>query len=553
MSLSLAVSNRGYFQTLLLLGLAFSAPCWAQAPPPALAPQGNPPIPSGNPQTEAKIALGQILFWEEQLSRTGTVACGTCHAPEAGGADLRSLGSLVGSQHPGPDGQIATADDRIGAAGVPRHDSEGRYIHAGVFGMSPQVGTRQPISAINSGFPTRLFWDGRAQGAFSDPDSGQTLIAAGGVLEIQALGPLVNDVEMAHVGGDLGDIQNRLIDARPLALAAAVPPALVEFIDGRDYPTLFDAVFGAGGINASRIALALASYQRTLVANRTPLDLELSGTPSLTPLERQGRQVFQQAGCLRCHGGPLMSDNNFHYIGARAVGEDLGRMAVTGLAADRGRMRTPGLRNLSLSAPYMSDGRLPDLRAVVELYNRGGDFTAPNKAPEITPLNLSSTDIDALVAFLGRPLTDPRVAAANGPFERPLLYSESDRVPQMQDLAGRDPGLQLIALEPPRAGRPDFTVALQGAPGFAQVEFLLSTEVIDDVLDGALERLEVIASAQGSAAVELPLPVSGELLYVRAFVRDAGAASGWRASDAVRLRLLDAVAEPPLFASGFEP
>jgi cytochrome c peroxidase len=540
---------------LAALALATSAPCFSQAPPPPppLAPLGAPPVPAQNPQTAAKIALGQILFWEEQLSRTGTMACGSCHAPEAGGGDLRTVQSTLGSHHPGADGVLGTADDRIGSAGVPRHDAQGRYVHAGVFGMAPQVGSLQPISAVNSAYPNRLFWNGRAEGPFRDPVTQQVLIASGGALEIQALGPLVNDVEMAHVGGNLGDVQARLLAARPLALAASVPNALREFIDGRDYPALFDQVFGPGGISASRIAMALASYQRSLVANQTPHDLDLAGTPSLSALENQGRQVFQQAGCNRCHGGALLSDDGFHYIGAPAPTDEIGRMAVTGLAADRGRMRTPGLRNLALSAPYMADGRLPTLRAVVEFYNRGGDFNAPNKAPQITPLNLSAVQIDALIAFLGRPLTDPRAAAASGPFERPRLYSESTRVPQLVESAGSDPALRLIALEPPRAGRDDFTVALDGGPGFASARFLLDVQEPQSADAPSLQRLDATLGAQGSASVEIALPAQGELLYVRAFVADASAPSGWRASRSARLQLLEVQAEPALFASGFEP
>jgi signal transduction histidine kinase/cytochrome c peroxidase len=432
-------------------------------PPNPLAPLGPAPVPAANPQTPAKIALGQALFWDEQLSVTGTVACGTCHAPRGGGSDARLPAASADSRHPGGDGVFGTADDSIGALGVPRHDAVGAYLGDPVFGMAPQAGARQSISAVNAAYPPLLFWDGRARADFIDPATGQTLIATGGALENQALGPLVNDVEMAHAGGTLADMQARIGTITPLRLAASVPAALAEWIDGRDYPALFAEVFGSGGITAARIAMAMASYQRSLVANQTPHDLELAGTPSLTQLERQGRQTFNQAGCNRCHGGALLSDNAFHYLGVRPPTADEGRMAVTGLGGDRGRMRTPGLRGVELSAPYMADGRFATLEEVIDFYDRGGDFSAPNKAPQITPLGLTAAQKTALAAFLRRPLTDPRLVAEAGPFERPQLYGESDAVPQPTGAAiagggGRLP--RLVAIEPPLAGSDTFTVAV---------------------------------------------------------------------------------------------
>lgn len=546
-------STRLFGRAVLAAALSFiaTADALAQAPPGPLVPLGAVPVPAANPQTPAKIRLGAALFWDEQLSLTGTVACGSCHAPRAGGSDTRTLSSTEGSLNPGADGQWGTADDRVGAAGVPRHNSSGQYVHSTAFGMAPQVGDRQANSTLNAGFPTSLFWDGRAGTRFVDPQTQQVLITQGGALENQALGPLVNDVEMAHVGGNLADVQSRLAAAQPLALANQIPTALASWINGRSYPALFEEVFGSADINPAHIAMALASYQRSLTSNETPHDLDLSGTPALTALERQGRQVFGQAGCGRCHGGALMSDNGFHYIGARAPTADPGRMAITGLAADRGRMRTPGLRNVALSPPYMADGRFANLREVVEFYNRGGDFNAPNKAVQITPLQLSANQIDALVAFLGRPLIDPRVAAESGPFERPQLYSESTAVPRTVSatIAG---GPRLIALEPPLAGRAGFTIGIDG--GTANLNARLLLDVSEPIQPDApsLLRQDFALSPQGSASLDLVLPAaSGQPLYLRAFVFDATAPGGWRASETKRIELIEV--DTAMFADGFEP
>ncbi len=548
--------------TLLLIGavtgLGALSPAIAQVPPPPgpLLPLGAPPVPAQNPQTPAKIALGQALFWDEQLSLTGTVACGTCHAPSAGGSDARQPATTP-STHPGPDGLFGTADDIVGASGVPRHDGSGLYLASTSFGMRPQVGNRQSISAINAAYPPTLFWDGRAAGSFVDPATQQILIPAGGALENQALGPLVNDVEMAHAGGSLADMQNRIANARPLALASNLPPALATFIGGRSYPELFTEAFGSSTISAARIAMAIASYERTLVANQTPHDAELSGTPSLTPLELQGRQVYNQVGCNRCHGGALLSDNAFHYTGVRPQAADPGRFAVTGLNADRGRMRTPGLRNIGLTAPYMADGRIPTLEAVIDFYARGGDFTAPNLAPQMTPFAITPQQRTALAAFMRRPLTDPRLEAQTGPFARPTLYSESAAVPAPggSGIAGSG-GLVplLIALEPPLAGGGNFTLAIERGRANAAARVLLDLQEPATADAANLLREDLVLSASGTASLHLTLPADVQLadqqLFVRVFVNDPAAAGGWSATQSARFRLLGISAR--VFGNGFE-
>lgn len=544
---------------LALLTLVALAPrgAAAQGGPPPLPPLGPPPVPVENPQTAAKIALGQVLFWDEQLSITGTVACGTCHMPRAGGNEPRTAQPNAASVHPGADQLFGSADDIVGSIGVPIHDANGLYQRSALFGMAPQVGTRQSQSAVNSAYPPTLFWDGRAGGTFLDPDTQAVVVAVGGALENQALGPVVNAVEMAHSGRTLADVAARIASVRPLRLSPSIPPALSSWIAGRNYPALFAEVFGTAEVSSARIALAVASYQRSLVANQTPHDLQSAGQPAMTQAELAGRQAFLQAGCARCHGGPLLSDNNFHYIGVRPQNADPGRFGVTANNADRGRMRTPPLRNVELTAPYFADGRFSTLEEVVDFYNRGGDFTAPNKDPRIIPLGLSAGQRAAIVTFLRRPLTDARAQNETGAFEHPMLFSESPFAPQPASAgtpgqSGATP--RLIAIEPPFAGSSEFTIGIDGGRPFASARALLALADPTAVGAAALLLQDVSLDNTGSASMHLSLPngasLQGQTLYLRVFVEDADAAGGWSSTNSVSFQLLE-ISEL-VFADDFE-
>lgn len=430
-------------------------------PPPPLQPLAAPVAPAGNPVTTDKTQLGKALFWDEQLSSTRTVACGTCHQPAAGGSDPRSTPTTL---HPGPDGIFATADDIVGSPGVIATSSAGLQQLDDFFGIAEQVTGRHSPSAINSAYPAALFWDGRATGTFTDPVSGQVVLATGAALESQAAGPPASDVEMAHGGRDWNVVASRLEHAMPLVLSPLVPTDLAAWIAGRSYVELFEAAFGSAGVTPSRIIMAIATYERSLVSNQAPIDAFIAGTPgALTPQEQQGLNLFRTLGCAGCHAGNRFTDDNFHYIGVRPQADDLGRFSVSGVAADRGRFKTPTLRNVALRGEFMHNGRFNALEEVVEFYNRGGDFAAPNKNPAVRPLGLTGTDKAALVAFLGRPLTDPRVAAETGPFSRPALSAGSGRAPVISGSAVADEfgNLPLMtAIEPALAGSANFTVGI---------------------------------------------------------------------------------------------
>ena len=442
-----------------------------------------PSAPPENPVTGAKVYLGKTLFWDEQLSSTRTVACGTCHLPRAGGSDPRSSLAVALSRNPGPDGVFGTDDDVTGSPGVPVNLADGSYQRSEHFGLREQATGRKALPVINAAYFESLLWDGRASTQFKDPVSGAVLIQSGGGLESQALLPLTQPVEMSHAGATLENVVARVAASKPLALSPSLPPALAAWLDGRSYADLFSEAFGTLEVTAARIAMAIASYERTLYSDRTPLDAASANIQPLSPEGQRGQDVFIAATCHICHQQGLLADSFLRNIGVRPDDEDVGRFEVTGDPGDLAKFRTPSLRNVGLRSSYMHNGRFESLEEVVEFYDRGGDFRGPNQNSLMRRLGLSAQQKTNLVGFLRNELTDPRAVSESGPlFDRPMLYSESARVPLVvgEGKAGSGafvPGV--IAIEPPLAGNPNFTVGLSDALGGAQAVL-----VIDDVDPG---------------------------------------------------------------------
>jgi cytochrome c peroxidase len=248
---------------------------------------------------------------------------------------------------------------------------------------------RNSPSLVNVAYNRPLIWDGRA------PD-----------LDKQALGPVKN---ILHMNNDVDLLVEQL-----------------KLDD--DYRKAFARAYGEGEITATGIAGAIASYERTLVFDDSPLDRYMDGErEALDPAQRRGLALFfGKANCIQCHHGANLTDNRFHDLGvpdtsvvdnpqilasirfdARRMGlpgwaklrRDPGRELVTKDPADRGKFRTMGLRNIESSAPYMHNGALARLEDVVAFYNRGGGDD-PNKSPLLKPLGLSDDDRRDLVAFL---------------------------------------------------------------------------------------------------------------------------------------------------------
>jgi cytochrome c peroxidase len=165
------------------------------------------------------------------------------------------------------------------------------------------------------------------------------------------------------------------------------------------YAASFDAAFAAP-VSSDRLVQAIATFVRSARSGSSPVDRFLAGdTAALSPAARRGYSVFTGAArCSRCHAGPLFTDEEFHNTGV-GWGRDAGRFEVTGLPQDRGRFKTPSLRDLALTAPYMHDGSVDTLEDVVAFYDRGGGAN-PNLDAAIRPLRLSPDQRTDLVSFL---------------------------------------------------------------------------------------------------------------------------------------------------------
>ena len=388
----------------------------------------------------------------------------------------------------------------------------------------------------------------------------------GAALESQAVGPPVSDVEMSHVGAVWTEVLARIAASEPLALSPDVPADLVAWIAGRSYEQLFQEAFGSG-ITAPNVAMAIASYERTQFTNQSPFDDFIGGdNDAMTPQEIAGRDVFTGAGlCDNCHQNALMSDNSFRYTGVRPQEEDPGRGGVTGMPQDEGTMRVPSLRNLDLRAPYMHNGRFATIEEVIDFYDRGGDFTGSNIDPSIQVLNLTQQQKDDLLAFLGRPLTDPRLVDELPPFDRPTLYVESDRVPVVEG-AGQ-PGSggeapEVVALEPPLIGNPSFTVGVWNGLGGADAWLAIDDQDPGLTLPGegafhySMTTLGGSGNLNGFGSISVPIPndpgLDGQEWFGRWYVVDTGGGFPHAVTKVFRFTTFGVQQMTTVFEDGFE-
>jgi len=242
-----------------------------------------------------------------------------------------------------------------------RRFTDGRVLPRGVFGRE---GRRNTPSILNRVYGRSAFWDGRAA--------------------------TLEDQVRAAVTGD-----------RDLGLS--MEEAVARVSRDAEYARAFATAFGEP-VTAARIAQALATFVRTRFSGDSAFDRFLTGdSTALGAAERRGLELFSgRAKCARCHAGPLLSDEGFHNTGiAWRDGRflDPGRAAVTGSDGDRGAFKTPTLREIARTAPYMHDGSVARLIDVIEFYDRGGRPN-PNLDPDIRPLHLTASEKTALMAFL---------------------------------------------------------------------------------------------------------------------------------------------------------
>ena len=302
-------------------------------------------------------------------------------------------------------GKLLFFDPRLSGSGqlacVSCHDpqlgwGDGRRVAAG---HDRQAGQRNAMTLLNAAHFEHLFWDGRAQG-----------------LVDLALQPIRSPAEM---NADLPQVV--------LQLGA---------IDG--YPAAFEQAFGSEGISGERIAWAIAAFVRSIVSARSRFDRFAQGDyQRLTDQEIEGLHLFRtQARCMNCHNGPRFSDGQFHHTGLSYYGrrfEDLGRFHVTGNPQDRGKFRTPTLRDVRHTGPWMHNGLFTDFTGILRMYNSGithatrSKPNAPVLSPLIRPLGLSNREIAALEAFIG---ALGRAPAFVEPPELPGLTAAAASTPQ---------------------------------------------------------------------------------------------------------------------------
>jgi cytochrome c peroxidase len=187
-----------------------------------------------------------------------------------------------------------------------------------------------------------------------------------------------------------------------MEMGGSIEGAVQRLRAQQEYPDFFRSAF-ADGVTADNLAKSLASFERVLLSGNSRVDRFRSGeVRALSDSERHGLWLYEsRGGCWRCHSGPNFSDESFHNTGV-SWGQapiELGRFTITGKVSDRGRFKTPTLRNVALTAPYMHDGSVATLEDVVDFYNRGGGKN-PHLDAIIAPLGLSAEEKKDLVAFL---------------------------------------------------------------------------------------------------------------------------------------------------------
>ena len=340
----------------ILLGTvlqAAEAPGQAKRFPP-LGPLPPVPVPRDNPMSDAKVALGKLLFFDARLSGDVSTSCAACHDPKLGwGTDQPISRGYPGAEH-----------------------------------------WRNSQTVLNSAYYAKFFWAGEVTSLESQAAAAATGNVAG--------------------NGDPIMMEERL---------RQVP----------EYVKRFKEVFGVDRPTIAMAWMAIAAFGRTVVskAENVPFDRYAKGDQSaLSPEAKRGLALSQgKAGCIQCHNGPLLSDDSYHNLGVppnpifeesplhqitlryqhvirgvpesvyRTADRDLGLYYTTKRNEDQGKFRTPSLRELKYTAPYMHNGVFATLEEVIEVYNRGGADDA-NKSPLLKPLGLSDQEKKDLLAFL---------------------------------------------------------------------------------------------------------------------------------------------------------
>jgi cytochrome c peroxidase len=323
------------------------------------------PEPADNPTTPEKIELGRLLFWDPILSGQRDVACATCHHPDLAYADGRALSIGVGGHGLGPERTAGATAHRTPRSSM----SILNVAWNGLGAHDADVAEAAP-----------MFWDNRERS-----------------LENQALLPIQNLDEMRG----------------PNFSESEILPEVVRRLNAiPEYVTRFEAAFGAASISAEAIGKSIAAFERTLV-NPSSFDRFMAGDDAaLSHAAKRGLAAFIHDGCSRCHSGPMLSDFELHRLGA----PDPPGVLDEG----DGRFRTPSLRNIVHTAPYMHGGTLDSLQAVLDFYEKVDTSLDPDLPDDFSPRD----------AGLFMPFFE---ALSDGDFDRAL----PDAVPSGLPVGGR--------------------------------------------------------------------------------------------------------------------
>ncbi len=296
-------------------------------------------------QATSMKELGRLLFWDPVLSGAGDVACATCHHPDFAYADGRELSLGAGAVGLGP----ARVDASNGRIPIVRRNSP-TVLNTGFNGLDR--GRRRRGSRRRRGADTSRVFDGTVASVdqAAAPMFWDNRVHS---LEAQASEPLKAMEEMRGTAYSEGTAVTTVV-----ARLQAIP----------EYVSMFEDVFGSGPIHADQLARAIAAFERSLIAMNSAWDRFRSGDPSaLTERQRRGLEAFDAAGCDRCHRGVMFSDFDLRAEGVK----EHPLLAEPDTGGGRFRFRTPSLRNVALTAPYMHNGVLPTLEDVLRFYNRG--------------------------------------------------------------------------------------------------------------------------------------------------------------------------------------
>lgn len=275
-------------------------------------------IPADNPMTVEGVQLGRKLFHDKMLSSDNTISCATCHLPESGFSDPNQFS----------------------------------------IGVNGAIGHRNAMPLVNLGWQTSFFWDGRQK-----------------TLEDQILEPVPNPIEMHLMWKD----------------------AEIRLNNSTEYKRMFLMAYGTDKIDSNLVAKAIAQFLRTMISGKSKYDImykyenNIAFDPgdqaifqTVTATEWAGYDLFKSlngADCFHCHNGPLMQVQGMRNNGLDATFTDIGFGAISGNPNDNGKFKTPTLRNIALTAPYMHDGRFATLDEVIEHYSSG-----IQQSPTIHPL-----------------------------------------------------------------------------------------------------------------------------------------------------------------------